>query len=127
MRHGPIPGGPIKLAALPSDHVALTSQHVQDSVAGRRHNLHGEVHAQQPGDVVDLVLQLAVPPVAGEAIVLAEPCLRMLVGILRIDRRMDAEIARRMFALHATNRQYDVGIGQEAVQEDGLATLGGRR
>ena len=127
MRDGSIPGSPIKLAALPPDHVALTGQHVQDAVAGRRHDLQREVHPQQPGDVVHLVLQLAMVPVAGETIVFAEPCLRMLIGILRIDGRMDAEIACRMFALHATDRQHDVGIGQEAIQEDWLAAFGGRQ
>ena len=124
---GSIPGSPIKLAALPPDHVALTGQHVQDAVASRRHDLQREVHPQQPGNVVHLVLQLAMVSIAGETIMFAEPCLRMLIGILRIDGRMDAEITCRMFALHATDRQHDVGIGQEAIQEDWLAAFGGRQ
>ena len=112
---------------MPPDHVALTGQHVQDAIARRRHDLHREVHSQQPGDVVHLVLQLAMVPIAGEKIALAESGLRMLIGILRIDGRMDAEIARRPLALHATDRQHDVGIGQEAIQEDRLAAFGGRQ
>ena len=63
--------------------------------------------------------------VADKTIVLAEAGLRLLIGILGIDGRMDAEITGRMFALHAADRQHDVGIGQEAIQEDRLAAFGG--
>ena len=55
LRPPTMPGSPVKFAALPPDHVALTGQHVQDAIAGRRHDLQGEVHAQQPGNVVHFV------------------------------------------------------------------------
>ena len=124
---GSIPGSPIKLATLPPDDVALTGKHVQDAVAGRRHDLEREVDPQQPGDVVHLLLQLAMVPVAGETIMLAESGLRVLIGIFRIDGRMDAEITCRRLALRATDRQHHVSIGQEAIQEDRLAAFRGRQ
>ena len=81
--HASPPGSPIQLAALPPTHVALTGKHVQDAIACRGHDMEREVDAEQPGDVVHFLLQLAMVSVARVTIVLAEASLRTLVGEFR--------------------------------------------
>ena len=120
----------IQLAPATADRFALTGQHVQHRVAHARDELDREVDAQQPGDVVGFVAQLA----SGVFHARSSDLGRAVAAGWSLESENAGETTPWMpkypaarFGSQTTDGQDQIGVVQCAMDQNRLARLVGRQ